>query len=171
MMRMLMIGVWVCLVTLLASYGGAYWSAGTPSKPADEPYLAGLEYRRVEPINVPMIIDGAVRGYVVAKLVFTADAAALHKLAVEPQVFVTNAAFDEIYTNGRVEFGKLSKYNLAEMMNNIKTKVNDAVKGPLIQEILVDGINYIDRTEIRSVANRLVDRSNAPAAKAEPATH
>lgn len=172
MMRLLFIGLWVCLVTLLASYGGAYWMAGSSGGKDEQPYLVGLEYRRLEPINVPMIIDGTVRGYVIAKLVFTADAATLRKLPIEPQIFVTNAAFHEIYTDGRVEFGKLSKYNLAEMLSNIRTKVNEKLNGEVINEILVDGINYIDKSEIRA----LVDRSGAApkkttAASGEKATH
>jgi len=171
MMRQLLIGMWVCLVTLLASYGGVYWTAGTPAKSADEPFLAGLEYRRIDPINVPMIIDGSVRGYVVAKLVFTADAGTLHKLPIDPQIFVTNAAFNEIYTNGRVEFGKLSKYNLAEMMDSIKQNVNKSLNGPVVQEILVDAVNYIDKSEMRISADRSKEKPKVAPASAEPAAH
>ncbi|MFC6494024.1 hypothetical protein [Ancylobacter dichloromethanicus] len=120
---------------------------------------------------MPMIIDGTVRGYVVAKLVFTADAEALHQLAIEPQIFVTHRAFDEIYTNGRVEFGKLSKYNLAEMMDNIKNKSNEGLNGPLVQEVLVDSINYVDKAEIRSLASTSAGRTKPATAKAEPSTH
>ncbi|MFC6494025.1 hypothetical protein [Ancylobacter dichloromethanicus] len=29
MTRVLFIGLWVCLITLLASYGGVYWMTGT----------------------------------------------------------------------------------------------------------------------------------------------
>ncbi|GLK70091.1 hypothetical protein [Ancylobacter dichloromethanicus] len=171
MTRVLFIGLWVCLITLLASYGGVYWMTGTSPGSDEKPYLAGLEYRRLEPITVPMIIDGTVRGYVVAKLVFTADAEALHQLAIEPQIFVTHRAFDEIYTNGRVEFGKLSKYNLAEMMDNIKNKSNEGLNGPLVQEVLVDSINYVDKAEIRSLASTSAGRTKPATAKAEPSTH
>ncbi|MDQ0348917.1 hypothetical protein [Ancylobacter vacuolatus] len=172
MMRLLFIGLWVCLVTLLASYGGAYWMAGSSAGKDEEPFLAGLEYRRLEPINVPMIIDGTVRGYVIAKLVFTADAATLRQLPIEPQIFVTHAAFQEIYTEGRVEFGKLSKYNLSDMLNNIRSKVNEKLNGDVIKEILVDGINYIDKSEIRALVDRSGDApKKTSAATGEKATH
>ncbi|WP_371347795.1 hypothetical protein [Ancylobacter sp. IITR112] len=172
MMRLLFIGLWVCVVTLLASYGGAYWMTGSAGGKSEEPYLAGLEYKRLEPINVPMIIDGTVRGYVIAKLVFTADAATLRKMPIEPQIFVTNAAFDEIYTEGRVEFGKLSKYNLAEMMDNIRKRANEKLNGEVINEILVDGINYIDKSEIRALVDRTGNApKKKPAASGDKATH
>ncbi|MBB5751049.1 hypothetical protein [Prosthecomicrobium pneumaticum] len=172
MIKPLVIGLWACLVTLAASYAGAYWAAGLPPKAKEEPFLAGLEYRRVDPINIPMILDGQIRGYVIAKLVFTADAATLRKLPIEPQIFVTDAAFSEIYTNGRVEFGKLSKYNLAEIMSNIKNNVNAKLNAPVIQEVLVDGLNYIDRTEIRALANRMTQPAEPRAVRQiEPSTH
>lgn len=163
MIRLVIIGVWVCAVTLASSYGAAYWAAGAGFGKAEEPYLPGLEYRRVPTITVPMIMDGQVKGYVIAKLVFTADAGTLKKLTVDPVVFVTNDAFGEIYTNGRVESGKISKYNLKDMMDRIKEKVNARLNGPVLQEILIDGINYIDKNDIRTVPN-----AQSPAARAQP---
>ncbi len=161
---MVIIGVWVCAVTLASSYGAAYWAAGANFGKAEDPYLPGLEYKRVPTITVPMIIDGQIKGYVIAKLVFTADAGTLKKLSVDPVVFVVNDAFGEIYTNGRVEAGKISKYNLKDMTDRIKDKVNARLNGPVVQEILIDGINYIDKTDIRS-ANGNTNATAAPAAK------
>lgn len=172
MVKVLLIGLWVCVVTLLSSYGGAYWVAGHTATAEEEPYLAGIEYRRLEAINVPMIIDGSVRGYVVAKLVYTADAGTLRKITIDPQVFVTTAAFDEIYMNGRVEFGKLSKYNLSDMLENVKKRANKQLNGDVVQEVLVDSVNYIDKTEIRALVDKSAPKPNQPArGKAEPATH
>lgn len=172
MVKVLLIGLWVCVVTLLSSYGGVYWASGHDAKAEEEPFLAGLEYRRLDAINVPMIIDGGVRGYVVAKLVYTADAGTLRKISIDPQVFVTNAAFDEIYMNGRVEFGKLSKYNISEMLENIKKMSNKKLNGDVVQEVLVDSVNYIDKTEIRALVDKSAAKTNPPPrGKAEPATH
>ncbi|MBS7537968.1 hypothetical protein [Ancylobacter lacus] len=159
MIKILVIGLWVCAVTLMSSYGGARWAAGTPLK-TEEKYLQGLEYRRLDPINVPMIIDGDVKGYVVARLVMTADAELLHRLPIEPQIFLINEAFDEIYMHARIEFGQLAKYNLNEIMEKIKSRTNERLKGPVVQDVLVDAINYIDKTEIRSLAQK--SRSSKP---------
>ncbi|TCT07957.1 hypothetical protein [Aquabacter spiritensis] len=152
MMRLISIGLWVCVVALLSSYGAAYWAAGAASSKSDSAHPGGLEYRRTPAVTVPMIIDGSVRGYVIAKLIFTADTAALHALRIEPQSFVTSAAFDEIYTNGRMDTSKLSKYNLKEMLDNIKSNVNKKFNGDVIQDVLVDSINYIDKNDIRKMS-------------------
>ena len=149
MIRLLIIGAWACLMALGSSYAAAWWAAGAPRK-AEETYLAGLEYRRLPTLTVPMVIDGKVTGYVMAKLVITADAAQLRKLPMEPQVFAVNAAFTEIYVNGRVESGKVSKYNLPDMLARIRSSTNEYLKGEVIREVLVESLNYIDRTDMRS---------------------
>lgn len=166
MIRFIIIGAWVCLVALGSSYGAAWWAAGVPRKP-DEPFLAGLEYRRLPVITVPMVIDGQVRGYVMAKLVITADAAQLRKLPMEPNVFAVNAAFTEIYVNGRIESGKVTKYNLPEMLERIKGATNTYLGGAVIREVLVDSLNYIDKTDLRTGSGvNVASQSDAKPAKA-----
>ncbi|MFG1425796.1 hypothetical protein [Roseixanthobacter glucoisosaccharinicivorans] len=162
MVRFIIIGLWVCVVALGSSYGAAYWAAGAAKAKSAEPYMPGLEYKRLPPITVPMIIDGKVKGYVLAKLVFTADATTLRQLPLDPAIFVVNDAFAEIYNNGRVDTGKLSKYNIKDMMDRIKVSTNTHLNGDVIQEVLVDSINYIDKTDMRAASG-----SNAPVKPAE----
>ncbi len=152
MIRFLFIGLWVCVVTLLSIYGTAYWTVGAADVKAEMPFTGGPEYRRLPAINVPMIIDGSVRGYVIAKLVITTDSAQLRKLGVEPQIFATSAAFTEIYNNARVDTGKLSKYNFKDMLDNIKKEANAKINGEVIQDVLIDSINYIDKNDMRKMA-------------------
>lgn len=168
MIRFLMIGMWVCAVALGSSYATAYWAAGAAQAKAEDPYLPGLEYRRLPVTTVPMILDGSVQGYVLAKLVYTADAAQLHKLPIDPAVFVTNAAFSEIYLNGRVESGKIAKYNLEEMLGRIKAAVNAHLNGDVIRDILVDSLNYIDRTDMRGGVGTNTASKSEPAKPSKP---
>lgn len=150
MIRFLVIGVWVCVVALASSYAAAYWVTSADQAKTEDHYLAGLEYRRLPVITIPMIIDGSVKGYVLAKFVFTADAGQLRKLPIDPSIFAVNAAFQEIYVNGRVEGGKMSKYNLPDMLERIKQATNAHLNGEVVREVLVDSLNYIDKTDLRS---------------------
>ncbi|MFG1480376.1 hypothetical protein V5F53_17230 [Xanthobacter sp. V4C-4] len=150
MIRFLIIGIWVCMVALASSYAAAYWVTGADSTKSEDSYLAGLEYRRLPVVTIPMIIDGSVKGYVVAKLVITADAGELRKLPIDPSIFAVNAAFQEIYVNGRIESGKMSKYNLPDMLARIKQATNAHLNGDVVHEVLVDSLNFIDKTDMRS---------------------
>jgi hypothetical protein len=147
--KTIVIGVWAAIVALIASYSVAEWKAEV--KPGDEkPYVEGLEYRKLEPLTVPMIADGLVQGYVLARLVFTADAGALRKLKVAPEPFVSDEAFREIYNNGRVEFGKLAKYNLDQIVAHIKENTNKRLGADFVHDILIEEINYADRRTMKN---------------------
>jgi hypothetical protein len=110
---------------------------------------SGLEYRHPDAITVPMISDGKLRGYVVAKVVFTADAAALRDSPIDPQPFVVDEAFRHIYTDGKVEFDHLSKYNLDKITGDIKDAVNKRLGTDLIKDILVEELNYVDSEQLK----------------------
>ncbi|MDQ0326273.1 hypothetical protein J2R99_002142 [Rhodopseudomonas julia] len=145
MVKTLGIGMWACVVALLASFFAAQWKADVKPAPDEGPALVGLEHRKLEPMTVPVIQDGVLQGYILARLVFTADAGAMSKLSMDPAPFVTDEAFREFYNNGKVEFGRLAKYNLDRLINNIKENTNKRLGPGFIQDILVEEINYVDR--------------------------
>ena len=162
MIKTIAIGVWACLVALGSTYAAAMWSSGTkveiPVVQGDKA-LTGLEYRKPAPITIPMISDGRLRGYVVAKVVFTANAADLHAFPVDPQPFVLDEAFRRIYTDGKVEFDQMSKYNLDDITSAIKKNVNARLGSDLIQDVLIDELNYVDKDSL----NKQPDAAAPPA--------
>lgn len=143
-MKLLLTGLWVCVVTAGAGFGAATWQAGLEHD-VEEPHLKGLEYRRLPTMSVPMIADGAIDGYVIARFVYTADAGLLAELSIDPDAFVVNAVFREIYENGRVDFGRISKYDIERMTENVISRVNERLNYELVEDLLVEGINYVDR--------------------------
>jgi hypothetical protein len=98
-----------------------------------------------------MISDGRLRGYVVTRIVFTADAKELHEFPIDPQPFVLDEAFRRIYTDGKVEFDQMSKYNLDEITSAIRDKVNERLGIELIKDVLLDELSYVDKDSLRAM--------------------
>jgi hypothetical protein len=69
MIRSLLIGLWVCILTAGASYGVAYWKENGSLLPQKDEYLDGLQYQKTRVLSVPMVENGSVQGYVVARFV------------------------------------------------------------------------------------------------------
>lgn len=148
MIKIVAIGLWAAVVAILSSHATATLSAGGEvSIVADDSSLKGLEYKKPGPLTVPMISDGHVKGYVIAKIVYTAGAQALHDFPIDPQPFILDAAFRYIYTDGRVEFDQLSKYNLDDITSAIKTTVNNRLGTDLIQDVLIEEISYMPKDD------------------------
>ena len=150
-----LIGLWGVMVALGAAYMTATWDNGATAETVrSEHEPAGLEFRRPGAITVPMIADGKLRGYVVAKVVFTADAQAIRHFPIDPQPFVLDEAFRNIYTDGRIEFDHMSKYNLDDITAKIKTAVNARLGAELIDDILIDELNFVDKETLDKGAQK-----------------
>jgi hypothetical protein len=92
MLKLTISCLWVCVVTLAS----AYTMVTIKSRQAEVAAKAEIEninYEKTRPMNVPMIANGAVQGYIVMEFSYTAD---LHegtesKLPIE--AFIIDEAF------------------------------------------------------------------------------
>ena len=144
-----MTGVWVCIVTVGASLGISYWKESQAALAPRQGYAEGLLYEKTRVINVPMIADGSVQGYIVAQLVFTADAKVLRQLPVPPEAFVVDEAFRSIYGDEKIDFKNLSRYDLAHFAQKVRENVNRRLQADVLQEVLVQDFNYVSKDQIR----------------------
>lgn len=149
MIKLLITGVWVCVVTVGASLGISYWQESRAALSPKQEYLEGLVYEKTKVINVPMIAEGSVQGYIVAQLVFTADAKILRQLPVPPEAFVVDEAFRSIYGDQKLDFTNLARYDLARFAQTVKEQVNKRLQVEVLQEVLVQDFNYVSKDQIR----------------------
>ncbi|HEY0331514.1 MAG TPA: hypothetical protein VGC77_20750 [Rhodopseudomonas sp.] len=149
MIRLLIAGAWACLVTAGASMAMSYWKQDRAAPPPAEEALGGLVYEKTKVINVPMIADGSVQGYIVAQLVFTAEARALRQLPVPAEPFVVDEAFRAIYGDQKLDFKNLARYDLAQFTQTVREHVNDRLQSDVLRDVLVQDFNYVSKDQIR----------------------
>ncbi|KQO69550.1 hypothetical protein ASF22_02775 [Methylobacterium sp. Leaf87] len=148
-MKTVLTGLWICAVTILSCYGAVTWGSGLFAK-KEEPYLEGLQYQKLPPINVPMVVDGKVQGYIVAVLVFTADARLMHTLPVPPNAFVVDETFRQIYADPQIDFKRLSRYNVTQRLAEVRKAVNARLGADVVKDVLVEEFNFVAKREVRS---------------------
>lgn len=149
MMKLLSTGIWACLVTVGTSFGISYWKETAAALPAKQDQPEGLVYEKVKVINVPMIADGSVQGYIVTQLVFTANAKVLRQLPVPPEPFVVDEAFRMIYGDQKLDFKNLGRYDLTQFAQTVRAQVNKRLQTDALQEVLVQDFNYVSKDQIR----------------------
>lgn len=148
-MKVIVTGLWICAVTIASCYGAVTWGGGLFAKKT-EAYLEGLQYQKLAPINIPMIAEGRVQGYVIAVLVFTADARLMHTLPVPPNAFVVDEAFRQIYADPSLDFRKLAKYDITRRLAEVRSAVNGRLGAEVVKDVLVDEMNFVPKREVRS---------------------
>lgn len=149
MMKLLITGIWACLVTVATSFGISYWKEAVAALPAKQDQVEGLVYEKTKVINVPMIADGSVQGYVITQLVFTADAKVLRQLPVPPEPFVVDEAFRTVYGDQKLDFKNLARYDLTQFAQAVRAQVNKRLQTEALQEVLVQDFNYVSKDQIR----------------------
>lgn len=150
MTRLILTGFWVCALTLLSSLGAAQWASGRRNAIDNDQYFQGLKFQKIRSVNVPMIADGAVQGYIVAQFVFTADTRALKDLGADPHSFIVDEAFRKIYSDKDLDFRNVKKVDIDRLLQGIKKSVNERVGAPIIRDLLVEDFNFVEKKDVRS---------------------
>lgn len=138
--------VWICLVTAASGYGAALWKLNAAAK-VETPKVDKLQYHKTRTLNVPMIANGAVQGYVVVQFGFTETEKAA-SLPVPPDAFLLDEAFRIIYSDPKLDFHHLERYDVGALTKDLVKRVNRRLNEDAIKEVLVDEINFVSSKDI-----------------------
>jgi hypothetical protein len=153
--KYILLGVWICGVTLGSSYGVILWQAQQQQKAgaAEQPKVV-IEQVQTKRINVPVIANGALKGYVLAQFVFHIDAAALKEMTVRPDIYLVDEAFKVIYSGKAIDFRDPQKPDFSALGKTIKENVNARFGPNFVQEVLVQELTYLPQEKFRGGALR-----------------
>ncbi len=145
-MKTFIIGLWVIVVALGTSFAVATIGAGgkAPTAAGDKPSLQ-LEKTRV--INVPIIAGGAVRGFIVAQFNYTVETAKAKTAAMSPEAFLLDEAFRAIYTDDRLDFLHLDKYDINGLTARLVAATNKRLGAEVVHDVLIQDFTFISKEE------------------------
>jgi hypothetical protein len=149
MIKLILSGLWVCLVTLLSTYAVVAWQTARAPETETQKLFGGMESVKTRMISVPVVADGAIHGYVMAQFVFTVDAGVMKRLSVKPDVFLLDEAFRTIYGGESVDFRQFKKQDLAGLSKQIGDSVNKRLGVRLVDDVLIQELNYIAKDHVR----------------------
>ena len=149
MIRMVLIGFWAIAVTLGSAGASVWWQQrrAAPAVLADK--NLGIELKKARPLNVPMIADGRLQGYVVAQLALSLDSAMLKKSGVDPEVFALDEAFRILYSDAALDFRHLAKFDLAAMSKSIVERLRARLGSDIVRDVLVQEFTYVGLSELK----------------------
>ncbi len=160
MLKVLVTGVWISVVALGAAYFTAQYKTGYDPMLQKNAHLEGLDYQSTPTINVPVLEDGKIHGYIVAQFVFTVDSEVLAKLAVPPHAFIVDEAFRLIYSKADKAFAKLKKSDLKELTDEVRDRVNKRFATAIIQDVLIQDFTFHVPASLR---NEIIEEMPQPA--------
>jgi hypothetical protein len=148
--KSLFVALWCCLIMVGASFAANYIARMKAAKPADAAEAAAFETRKSRELNVPIIRDGGVKGYVVVQLNYVVDLEAAKKLPAPPEAYVVDETFQYIYGDEKIDFAHLDKLDLGKMTETLIQRVNTRLRTNVITDMGVIECNFLVNSEATS---------------------
>lgn len=147
MLRLIAGCLWVTAVATASAYVAATWNTGPSGNAVPAANLADLERKKTAVINVPMITNGKVDGYLVVQFTYLASSKDLHEMSIPPDDFITDEAFRLLYSMN-VDFNNLQKFDLQGLTRTLIKKINERFARDIVKDILIVEFAYVAKPEI-----------------------
>lgn len=149
MLKLVLVGVWVILVTAGATYGSVHFGLGDlgGSEAGED---LGIETLTSELTSVPVIRGGDVAGYVILQLSFGADKAALETQKIDPMPYIKDSTFRVIFTSSDLDFRRLKAGDLDQLTDRIAKEANRKLGEDVVRHVLFQQLNYVRKEDIRT---------------------
>jgi hypothetical protein len=146
MIKLLVMAIWASMAALLASSAGSHWQASRATTPQANA-ARNYEFHKTRVINVPIVSDGVLEGYVIAQFLYAIDAKGAETLTVSPDAFLMDHAFRTLYGDPRLDFRHLEKYDMSGLMADLKTMLNQKLGEGMISEVLIQDFSYMSKEQ------------------------
>jgi hypothetical protein len=142
-MKVILIGIWVVVVALGATWGGAvYWPSRTKAAAVDP---ALIQHDKTRVLNVPMVKDGAVQGFLAMQFEFTLDASLVKKMHVPVEIYLLDEAFRTVYADPSLDFENLKKYDIGGLTTHLVDATNARLGAPVVKDVLIADFSYVPK--------------------------
>lgn len=141
-------GVLGALFCLLGFWLGGHVSNPFQSEeaPADKP---AYETRKVGSLNVPILRQGKLHGYIVIQLAYALDRSTDDIDHNTVSSLLQDEAFRTLYSDLQIDWRTLEKYDLNSLTKKLLSRVKDRVPSEAIQDILVHEFSFVPASSLR----------------------
>jgi len=150
MIKFIIMGIWVLLVTLMGLFFGYSMTANMPTKSLDIE-IDGREKRAqadTDVINIPVMVESKVKGYILVQLTYIMDETVKSDMDLELTPFVNDAVFAEFF-GAYTDVHQVEKLRFEPSRERIIENINQRFGMPILKDLLVQQFNFISMEKLR----------------------
>ncbi|HEU4987576.1 MAG TPA: hypothetical protein VFT89_10980 [Rhizobiaceae bacterium] len=166
MIKFVFAAIWICAVTIGAVFYSFQTTQAKQNETPPAPFFGGLDFVRTDIITVPVVKDSGVRGYFLARLVYTVEPEKLKSLSMPAEVLFVDQVYDHLYANPQIDWTDRKSVDLDAFKTSLRDSINERVGDKLIHEVMIEQVDFLSKAEIRDNALR---RRIGPAENETPA--
>ncbi|HLJ71268.1 MAG TPA: hypothetical protein VKU03_08125 [Roseiarcus sp.] len=148
MIKLVLIGAWASFATLASGYAAGYLKTAYAKSGAEQP-AGPVEAKKTKEIDVPVIRNGALKGYIVTQFVYSVNAAAPKKLSIFPEALVVDEAFRYLFDDETIDLENLKKSDLKKLTNTIIKNVNARLKNDVVADLAIQEFTFLTAAEVK----------------------
>lgn len=148
MIKVVVAGVWGCVVTLAAVYFSIHLATAPAADPKDA--KPEEEFVKGEAINIPVMTDNGINGYFITKISFMMNKDKAKDLPIPLPALTTDELFTLLVGNKMVDLSKPKAFDLEGFRGEIKKSLNERLGGDYIQSVLVEQLDFLSKEKIRA---------------------
>ncbi|WEX08335.1 hypothetical protein [Chelativorans sp. AA-79] len=154
MFKFVLAAIWISAATLGAVLYSFQMSQARGNAEPAPPFFGGLDYVRTGVMSVPVVKNGRVDGYFLARLVYTVEPAKMKALSLPANLLLLDQLHSYLYGNPQIDFSDKEHVDLDALRGGIRDSINARVGDKLVHEVLVEQIDYLSKADIRDNAIR-----------------
>ena len=85
----------------------------------------------------------------IAQFSFTVDKTAAKQLAVSPEPILLDEAFRAIYSDDRLNFRHLEKYDLDRLTKDLIGRVRQRLSSDAVRDVIVQEFNFVSLSDLK----------------------
>lgn len=147
MFKLVLTGLWVCAITLGSVYMSIQMTMAPPASDGDA--AKNTELNQGEMITVPVIADGKIAGYFLARISYMIDKDKLQKSDLPMTALMTDELYTLLIGNKMIDVANTTSFDLNAFRSHIKDGLNKRLQDELITDVLVEQLDYLSKEDTR----------------------
>ena len=170
MIKIVLFGIWVCIISLGGVYAAVTLSGGSDTeaaRPVTPPaYMAG------ETLSVPVVTNGAVTGYFLTKVSVMVDQEKATHIHIPIAPYLTDELYTLLVGNKMIDLPTAGNLDVEGLRNRIKDDLNTRAEDTLVTAVIFEQLDYLSKADLngrssqRMTSKKIVPPEPAPAGAA-----
>lgn len=154
MLKLIITGVWAAIVTLGAVYFSIQMSM-PPDPNADAAKKKAVqELVKGELVSYPVISQGKVDGYFLARTSFVADKTKMAEVTLPVPAMLTDEMYTQLVGDKLIRIGENRNFDLKAFKDRVKQALNQKLGSEVVLDVIVEQIDYLTKQEIQDAISK-----------------
>jgi hypothetical protein len=154
MLKLIITGIWVAAVTLGSVYFSIQMSKAPDPNAEEAAKKAVQELVRGEVVTYPVIAQGRVDGYFLAKASFVADKTKLAEITLPVPALLTDEMYTELVGDKVIRVGENRNFDLKAFKDRVKQALNQKLGSEVVLDVVIEQIDYLTKQEIQDAISK-----------------